>query len=793
MKGKKNVALILTATMLFSCMSGIVRADETEQLTEVTEETGTVEETETEEAVVIEEAFLTEETFPSEETVLTEETELPEETFLTEETSLTEETLMSEETVLTEETVITEETVVTEETSVSEEEIFEEVELEEEDVLADEGLYINEDTFPDPNFRSYVINTLNPEHDDYMTQSEVFGVTSINCSNRSIKNLKGLSNFTQLRILNVSGNPIADSVLGSTFLDCSSFTLLEELNCDDCGLGILVVKNLSRLTKLRCKDNNLISVDLTGCTALKEFNCANNKMTSVDMVHPTSLEILDCSNNELQSLGCTNTSKLKKLYADNNKLTSVILRGTKVETVFLQMNNLSEIDVTFLSTIKTLSIYGNNIKDFSIRGSAIEAEFLKPWSYELNWDSNVRGYVLTYRLNNGGYLKCDFKVRVDTELNTDIALDAPSSVDIIRGDNDKQVIVSWTDVEHADGYRIFRRLVGETGWIFVNDAGASTSYVDTVIDYGEYDYAVCAYYTYKDGSTFAEGIRCQTDYTLMVLPYAPAAVTARDVSIDSVNLTWDPVPGADGYEVARAKGTSGSFVVLGCVTSNQRNCTNLERGTTYTFRVRSYVIQRDKKVYSEPVTFVVTTSLLTAPVMNISRINANNTNFRISWTSVTGATGYVVERATSKNGPFTRVYSGKNLSYTDSSTSAGVLYYYRVRAANNGAYSTLRMIMVPNAPTGLRITATSRNSISLTWNKVSGTSVMYEIWRSRNKTSGYVCLGRYTENSKVSTSLNPNTTYYYKVRAYFYYYDSNGEIHRVYSNYTPVISGTTKK
>ena len=82
----------------------------------------------------------------------------------------------------------------------------------------------------------------------------------------------------------------------------------------------------------------------------------------------------------------------------------------------------------------------------------------------------------------------------------------------------------------------------------------------------------------------------------------------------------------------------------------------------------------------------------------------------------------------------------------------------------------------------------------MVWDKVSGGNIMYEVWRmtSRTNTPG-VCLGRYKDPSKLSTNLKAGTTYYYRVRAYYYYYDGNGQVHRVYGSYGSIVAGTTKK
>jgi fibronectin type 3 domain-containing protein len=53
----------------------------------------------------------------------------------------------------------------------------------------------------------------------------------------------------------------------------------------------------------------------------------------------------------------------------------------------------------------------------------------------------------------------------------------------------------------------------------------------------------------------------------------------------------------------------------------------------------------------------------------------------LSWKKVTGATGYIVYRSTSKNGTYTKVGTTTSLKYTDKKgLKKGKTYYYKVRA-----------------------------------------------------------------------------------------------------------------
>jgi hypothetical protein len=70
-------------------------------------------------------------------------------------------------------------------------------------------------------------------------------------------------------------------------------------------------------------------------------------------------------------------------------------------------------------------------------------------------------------------------------------------------------------------------------------------------------------------------------------------------------------------------------------------------------------------------------STLTLTPVSTSQINA-------SWTAVTGATGYTLERSTASNfSSPTTVYTGTATSFNDTGLSADTQYYYRVKAAVN--------------------------------------------------------------------------------------------------------------
>ncbi|MEH7084096.1 S8 family serine peptidase [Neobacillus drentensis] len=164
----------------------------------------------------------------------------------------------------------------------------------------------------------------------------------------------------------------------------------------------------------------------------------------------------------------------------------------------------------------------------------------------------------------------------------------------------------------------------------------------------------------------------------------------------------------------------------------------------------------------------------------------------VSWTKVTGASGYEVYRATSKTGSYSKVatVNGSTASYANSSLTTGQTYYYKVVA-----YTTVegKKLVSPSSsivsakpglktPTSVKAAKASSTSIKVSWAKVSGASG-YELYRATSKSGSFKKVTSTTSSSYTNKKLTKGKTYYYKVRAYR---TVNGS--KVYSSYSSVVS-----
>ena len=227
------------------------------------------------------------------------------------------------------------------------------------DAAVPEGdIAINDENFPDENFRDYVAREWDKNQDKYFSPSEIADAKWISCDNKEISNLKGIEFFTniwllecyynnlttidlshnknlsyinchhnQLNELDVSGLPLLETFYcghnALPSIDVSKNEKLEDFDCQDNHLDTLNVSQNKELVKLSCGTNNLTELDVRENKKLKELSCYESKLSNLDLRNQTELEVLKCWKNPLSALNVSANTKLKKLFVSNTNLTSL--------------------------------------------------------------------------------------------------------------------------------------------------------------------------------------------------------------------------------------------------------------------------------------------------------------------------------------------------------------------------------------------------------------------------------------------------------------------------------------
>ena len=273
-----------------------------------------------------------------------------------------------------------------------------------------------------------------------------------------------------------------------------------------------------------------------------------------------------------------------------------------------------------------------------------------------------------------------------------------------------KIKLTWKKVSGASGYVIFRSDSASGTYTEVGRVSGNTtvSYIDTDLATGKtYYYKIAAYRT--AGGLTGIGTKTSYVYAKTTMGY-PGSFAAARSSYDSIKLTWKAPGGADGYYVYRATSKNGTYSQLAKIedgTVLTYTDDNLITGKYYYYKVRAYHIEDGTEVLSAYTAYKYARGTLSTPKITAKKTAAGTATITV--TPVDGADGYVVYRATSKNGTYTNVTSkctqttdeNGNLVFTYAGQTKNKTYYYKVRAYHTessgnvySAYSSYKSLKV---------------------------------------------------------------------------------------------------
>ena len=238
------------------------------------------------------------------------------------------------------------------------------------DAAVPEGyIAINEKNFPDENFRDYVAEEWDKNHDKYFSPSEIANAKWISCDNKEISNLKGIEFFTNIWLLECYYNNL-------TTIDLSHNKNLSYINCHHNQLNELDVSGLPLLETFYCGHNALPSIDVSKNEKLEDFDCQDNHLDTLDVSQNKELVKLSCGTNNLTELDVRENKKLKELSCYESKLSNLDLRNqTELEVLKCWKNPLSVLDVSANTKLKTLFVSNTNLTSLDAKNHTALATF----------------------------------------------------------------------------------------------------------------------------------------------------------------------------------------------------------------------------------------------------------------------------------------------------------------------------------------------------------------------------------------------------------------------------------
>ncbi|WP_176560328.1 fibronectin type III domain-containing protein [Brevibacillus dissolubilis] len=307
------------------------------------------------------------------------------------------------------------------------------------------------------------------------------------------------------------------------------------------------------------------------------------------------------------------------------------------------------------------------------------------------------------------------------------------------------VTLAWNAADQAKTYELKR-----DGQVIYT--GTQTTYADYNIQSDRtYVYTLTA--VNELGASEPASLRVTTPNPYHIGPNAPTNLTGETTET-SATLTWDPALSDTWvYFISRDGQPIADNVKGNTFTDN-----GLTPGNTYEYSVTAF----NAWDWSTATVITVTTKV-PAPVApqaptNFAAVTTDQTA-ALTWDASANAATYELKRGNQV------IYSGPNVSFTDTGLTPSTAYTYTLTAKNDTGTSeavtltvtTKESTAVPATPTNFRGTA-GDTYISLTWNQVSG-ATSYEVKK------GSTVMWTGTNNSISANNLTPSTTYTFTVVA----------------------------
>lgn len=272
-------------------------------------------------------------------------------------------------------------------------------------------------------------------------------------------------------------------------------------------------------------------------------------------------------------------------------------------------------------------------------------------------------------------------------------------------------------------------------------------------------------------------------------------VTVQAKGAGTAVIQFQRVKGAAGYLVYQAAAAKGPYKWVKTLKGTRNtSCTRtqLKAGTRYWYKARAYSRSKQgTRIYgrcSAAASVRIAANGHLAQVKHVSLNAAGTSGVTITFSPVSGATGYQIYRSAAKDGTYQKVRTlkgSKTTSHTESRLKADTRYWYRVRAykqpdgkrvygpfsARASVWTDARCPSAPGPVPDLKLQK-EEGKLILTFSPVAGADG-YKLYERRTGTgewtAGYQELADLPGQANTrygKTDAEYGVTYYFKARAY---------------------------
>ncbi len=254
----------------------------------------------------------------------------------------------------------------------------------------------------------------------------------------------------------------------------------------------------------------------------------------------------------------------------------------------------------------------------------------------------------------------------------------------------------------------------------------------------------------------------------LTIPVAPPAqatgLTTTPVSVSSIAVSWNLIPGADGYKIYLA----GSSTILGTLGANQNSftLTGLNADTNYSICVWAF------NSAGSSFSWVWGRTLPNAPTTptNVTGVAVSATSVRLNWMDSANEANYRIERAVSGATTTSATIASNSTAWTISSLQPDTEYRFRVIATNRAGdaasdWIIIRTSVSPPLATSLTSNSVTQTSTRLVWGDVAN-ETGYRLFQTMAGVQQLIATVPANTTQFTVSGLTRNTSYGFRLVAF---------------------------
>ena len=347
-----------------------------------------------------------------------------------------------------------------------------------------------------------------------------------------------------------------------------------------------------------------------------------------------------------------------------------------------ELSALTVVDVdipegnVFVYTGKEIKPEIENIEFVDEDGNAVKKakEEITILSYSDNQNvgcASIKVQVMGYQ--GSVVLKDAFRIRPAKVEGFQIARASRESIDL-----------TWKQLEGVDGYILYKSINGGANYVptMVFDDGKITSYQETNIRTNTtYLYYICGYANLDKDVLYGEDSEVISQLTPLA---TPVLTSVSGVSYNTIQLQWDAVDGAAGFQVFRCLKKDGEYECVAEITDGAATTyTDAERecGVEYYYYIKACQSLETGNVYGEP-SEILGTKTTPNKVGLRGTTSDGDTKVSLSWKKSEGAQGYEIYRSEGDKSNYQLIADIDNadtLAWSESGLNKDTVYFYRIR------------------------------------------------------------------------------------------------------------------